>query len=213
MKAASSALAAGEPDAGYARLPLPVLGACCLLNQVVLPRKRYDISEDPSPVASAKGPRHNDRPLPSPECRSWAYRIRVPRTALVLVCGSLVRKCFVFRRSSLNHRSWISAPILNSCSNCSGCFEKSILLAPQSGRRRSVSVNRYSRPSSQELKSCPERFRIAGSPANATTARPTNNGDSDSRKFRSFFPPSHQVSYVGWTPGLRRSVKTLLTTC
>ena len=103
--------------------------------------------------------------------QSWAYPARVSRTALVSVCGSWVRKCFVFRRSSLNHRSWISEPVLSSWSNCSGCFEKSILLAPQSGRRPSVSVNRYSRPSSRELKSCPERSKIAGSPANATTER------------------------------------------
>jgi hypothetical protein len=133
---------------------------------------------------------------PSPQFQSWAYFVRAPRTALFLVCGNWVRKCFVFRRSSLNHRSWISEPVLSIWSNCSGCFEKSILLAPQSGRRPSVSVNRYSRPSSQELKSCPVRSKIAGSPANATTARPTNNGDSDFRKFRSFLPPSRQVSSV-----------------
>src|SRR5579862_2405354 len=131
-----------------------------------------------------------------PPCRPWtilAYRVRVPRAALVFVCGSWVRTCFVFRRSSLNHRSWISEPVLSSWSNSPGCFEKSISVATQSGRRPSVSVNRYSRPSSQELTSCPERSKIAGSPANATTARPTNNGGSDSRKFRSFSPPSRQV--------------------
>ena len=34
-----------------------------------------------------------------------AYPVRVLRPASVFVCGSCVRKCFVFRRSSLNHRS------------------------------------------------------------------------------------------------------------
>src|SRR2546429_6011480 len=38
------------------------------------------------------------------------------------------------------------------------------------------------RSSSQELKSCPDRSNIAGSPASAETARPTNSGESDSRK-------------------------------
>ena len=36
MTAGSSALAAGEPDAGYARLQLFVSAASCLLNQVAL---------------------------------------------------------------------------------------------------------------------------------------------------------------------------------
>ncbi len=152
--------------------------------------KHFGVREDPSPLASAQGSRRNYRLYRARQ--SWANPVLVLRTALVFVCGSWVRKCFVFRRSSLNHRSWISEPVLRSSSNCSGCFEKSILLAPQSGRRPSVSLNRYARPSSQELKSCPECSKIAGSPANATTARPTNNGDSDSRKFRSFFPPSRQ---------------------
>jgi len=71
-------------------------------------------------------------------------------------------------------RSWLSEPVLSSWSKCSECLEKSSLLAPQSGRRPSASVNRYSRASSQELKGCPERSKIAGSLANATTARPTD---------------------------------------
>ena len=100
-----------------------------------------------------KGSRHSYRLCQAGGCQSWAYLVRVPRTALVFGCGSWVRKRFVFRRSSFNHRSWISEPVLSSWSNCPECFEKSILLAPQSGRRPSVSVNRYSRPSSQELKS------------------------------------------------------------
>src|SRR5271169_6135741 len=61
MTAGSSALAGGEPDAGYARLQLFVSVASCLLNQVALPSKRYGVRQDPSPLASAKGSRHNYR--------------------------------------------------------------------------------------------------------------------------------------------------------
>jgi hypothetical protein len=103
------------------------------------------------------------------------------------------KKEFVLRVSSLNHRSWISEPVLIICSSSGGTVEKSIFTAPQSARRPSASVNPYSRPSSQELKSCPDRSSIAGSAASAATARPTNSGDSDSRKFLSFFPPSAGV--------------------
>ena len=41
MTAGSSALAAGEADAGNARLQLFVFVASCLLNQVALASKRY----------------------------------------------------------------------------------------------------------------------------------------------------------------------------
>ena len=49
MTAGSSALEAGEPDAGYARLQIFVFVAICLLNQIALPSKRYGVREDPSP--------------------------------------------------------------------------------------------------------------------------------------------------------------------
>ena len=44
MTAGSSALAAGEPDAGDARLQLFVFVASCLLDRVALPSKRFAVN-------------------------------------------------------------------------------------------------------------------------------------------------------------------------
>jgi len=61
LTAGSSALGADETDAGYAHLQFFVFVGSCLLNQVALPSKRYGVRKDPSPLASAKGSRHNYR--------------------------------------------------------------------------------------------------------------------------------------------------------
>ena len=72
---------------------------CAHRNRVYSPNDTYGSADqqldcERRPVAGGEG--------------IWAFPVRRSRTALVFVCGSCVRKCFVFRRTSLNHRSRIS---------------------------------------------------------------------------------------------------------